>query len=55
MSEAVLIDYMAEGIEDYCLNRAMDEARETPLFDHEAAMTFLHKCESHLTTDENME
>ena len=36
-------DTVAEGIEDYCLNRAMDEAKETPLLDREAALAFLGK------------
>jgi hypothetical protein len=32
---------MAENIEDYCLNRAMDEAIKTPLLDRESALKFL--------------
>jgi hypothetical protein len=38
-------DSMAEGIEDYCLNRAMDEAKEMPLLDREAALAFLQEDE----------
>jgi hypothetical protein len=37
------IESMAEGIEDYCLNRAMDEAVESPLLDREAALAFLEE------------
>jgi hypothetical protein len=32
---------MAENIEDYCLNLAMDEAVETALLDRESALKFL--------------
>lgn len=32
---------MSENIEDYCLNRAMDEAAVTPLLGREAALLFL--------------
>ena len=32
-----------ERIEDYCLNQAMDEARETPLLFREAALSFLEE------------
>ncbi len=37
------IESVAEGIEDYCLNRAMDEAAESPLLDREAALAFLEE------------
>lgn len=30
-----------EGIEDYCLNKAMDEAKETALLNREDALAFL--------------
>jgi hypothetical protein len=36
-------DSVAEGIEEYCLNRAMDEAKKKPLLDREAALAFLGK------------
>jgi len=32
---------LAENLEDYCLNNAMDEAKETPLLSHEEALQFL--------------
>lgn len=32
---------MPEDVEDFCLNRAMDEAALTPLFGREAALQFL--------------
>jgi hypothetical protein len=37
----ISIEGMAENIEDYCLNRAMDEAIKTPLLDRESALKFL--------------
>lgn len=35
------MDTVAEGIEDYCLQRAMDEAKETPLLERKAALELL--------------
>jgi hypothetical protein len=35
------LEDLAENLEDYCLNKAMDEAGATPLLDHEAALQFL--------------
>ena len=32
---------LAENLEDYCLNKAMDEAQETPLLSREDALNFL--------------
>jgi hypothetical protein len=32
---------LAENLEDYCLNNAMDEAQSTPLLNREAALQFL--------------
>lgn len=32
---------LAENLEDYCLNNAMDEAQSTPLLGREEAMRFL--------------
>ena len=34
---------ITEGIEDYCLSKAMDEAKETPLLNREAALAFLEE------------
>ncbi|MGL4499303.1 MAG: hypothetical protein ACRCU2_09625 [Planktothrix sp.] len=35
------IETMTENIEDYCLNKAMDEAKETPLLSRQQALEFL--------------
>jgi hypothetical protein len=35
------IEDLAENLEDYCLSRAMDEARETPILSREEALAFL--------------
>lgn len=35
------IDNLAESLEDYCLNKAMEEAKSTPLFNKETALQFL--------------
>ena len=35
------IEDLAENLEDYCLSRAMDEAKETPLLSREEALTYL--------------
>jgi hypothetical protein len=32
---------LMEAIENYCLNQAMEEARETPLLNREEALAFL--------------
>lgn len=32
---------LAENLEDYCLNKSMDEAQETPLLSREGALEFL--------------
>ena len=34
---------LSEGIEDYCLNKAMDEAKDSPLLDRAAALEFLEE------------
>ena len=34
---------LSEGIEDYCLNKAMDEAKNSPLLDRAAALKFLEE------------
>lgn len=34
---------IAEGIEEYCLSKAMDEAKETPLLSKKAALAFLEE------------
>ena len=35
------IEELSEAIEDYCLNKAMDEAQKSPLLGHEEALDFL--------------
>ena len=37
----ISIESMAENIEDYCLNLAMDKAVESPLWDRKSALNFL--------------
>jgi hypothetical protein len=37
------IEDLADNLEDYCLNKAMDAARETPLLSREAALRFLEE------------
>lgn len=32
---------LSEAMEDYCLNKAMDEAKETPLLSREEALAYL--------------
>ena len=39
--ELVSEDELFEGLEDYCLNKAMDEAKDSPLLDRAAALEFL--------------
>ncbi|UXE59650.1 MAG: hypothetical protein KA717_28415 [Woronichinia naegeliana WA131] len=37
------VEMLTESIEDYCLNRAMDEALETPLLSQAEALKFLEE------------
>ncbi|MBE9061725.1 hypothetical protein [cf. Phormidesmis sp. LEGE 11477] len=37
------VEDVAEGLEDYCLGKAMDEAAETPLLGIEEAVAFLEQ------------
>lgn len=39
--ENINLDDLAEFIEDYCLNKAMNEAKSTPLLSKETALQFL--------------
>jgi hypothetical protein len=32
---------ISDALEDYCLNRAMDEGKQTPLLDRAAALAYL--------------
>ncbi len=34
---------LSEAIEDYCLNKAMDEAKKSPLLSREEALTYLEE------------
>jgi hypothetical protein len=35
------LEDLSEAIEDYCLNKAMDEGKSTPLYSHAEALAFL--------------
>ena len=37
------IDDLLDSLEDYCLNKAMNEAKSTDLFDRKAALKFLEE------------
>ena len=41
--EEVSLDEMLERIEDYCLGKAMDEAKESPLLNREEALAYLEE------------
>jgi hypothetical protein len=41
--ESVSEAELSEGLEDYCLNKAMDEAKDSPLLDRAAALEFLEE------------
>jgi hypothetical protein len=41
--ESPSIEGISEGIENYCLNKAMDEAQETPLISRDEALEYLDK------------
>ena len=36
-------DELSEALEDYCLNRAMNEGRETPLLNRDEALAYLEE------------
>lgn len=42
-AESISEDELSEGLEDYCLNKAMDEAKNSPLLEREAALEFLEE------------
>jgi hypothetical protein len=42
-TETVSEAELSEGIKDYCLNKAMDEAKDSPLLDRAAALEFLEE------------
>jgi len=37
------IEALSEAIEDYCLNKAMEEAKDSPLLNHDEALAFLEE------------
>ncbi|MGL6345240.1 MAG: hypothetical protein ACRC80_39570 [Waterburya sp.] len=41
--ESISENELSEGLEDYCLNKAMDEAQDSPLLDRAAALRFLEE------------
>jgi len=42
-TEDASLEELAEGIEDYCLNKAMNEAINTPLMDRSTALVYLEE------------
>ena len=42
-SEDASVEELSEGIEDYCLSKAMDEAQQTPLLSREEALNYLER------------
>ena len=41
--EEVSVNELSERLEDYCLNKAMDEAQDSPVLEREAALKFLEE------------
>lgn len=42
-TDVVSFEDAEERFEDYCMNKAMDEAAQTPVLDREAALAFLEE------------
>jgi hypothetical protein len=42
-NDDISLEELAESIEDYCLNKAMDEANDTPLLNREDALAYLEE------------
>jgi hypothetical protein len=40
-AEDASLEELAESVEDYCLNKAMNEAIDTPLMDRSTALAYL--------------
>jgi hypothetical protein len=40
-SDEVSVDAIGEALEDYCLNRAIDEGKQTPLLNRAEALAYL--------------
>lgn len=41
--EDASVEELSEAIEEYCLNKAMDEAQKSPLLSREEALVYLSK------------
>jgi len=41
LKDDVSVEELSEAMEDYCLSKAMDEAKETPLLSREEALAYL--------------
>lgn len=42
-TENASLDELTEAVEDYCLNKAMDESMNTPLLDRNQALAYLEE------------
>ena len=42
-SEGANFEELAEGMENYCLSKAMDEAKQTPVLNREEALKYLEQ------------
>ncbi|PZU98919.1 MAG: hypothetical protein DCE90_03695 [Pseudanabaena sp.] len=40
-TDNISLENLSEAIEDYCLNKAMDEGKNTPLYSRAEALAFL--------------
>jgi len=40
-TDNISLEDLREAIEDYCLNKAMDEGKNTPLYSHAETLAFL--------------
>ena len=41
--DEISLDEFPERLEDYCLNKAMDEAKDSPILNREAALKYLEE------------
>lgn len=42
-NEEISVEQLADAVEDYCMNKAMDEAINTPLLDRAEALAYLEE------------
>jgi len=42
-NEEVSVERLADAVEDYCMNKAMDESVNTPLLDRAEALAYLEE------------